>query len=158
MENQIILYNNVEGKVTIKVTWSDFTFWLPQKAISTLFGVETPAVSKHLANIYETGELIKEATISILETVQQEGNREVKRSTVVRTFGWLKYGSYGAFMAHIFHLWRIKHQEGNKWPDYRSVGIIRPKSKIWPDYWPDYWPDDRSAKHQSNNGKSNKEA
>ena len=80
MENQIIIYNNSEGKVTIKVTYLDDTFWLPQKAIAQLFGVEIPAISKHLANIYETGELVKEATISILETVQIEGNREVKRS------------------------------------------------------------------------------
>jgi len=79
LENQIILYNNAEGKVTIKVTYLDDTFRLPQKAIATLFGVEIPAISKHLTNIYETGELVKEATISILETVQVEGNREVKR-------------------------------------------------------------------------------
>ncbi|HEY5510422.1 MAG TPA: RhuM family protein [Prolixibacteraceae bacterium] len=79
MENQIILYNKNEGKVTIKVTYLNDTFWLPQKAIAQLFGVEIPAISKHLANIYETGELIVEATISILETVQIEGNREVKR-------------------------------------------------------------------------------
>ena len=79
MENQIILYNNPEGKVTIKVTYLKDTFWLHQKAIAILFGVETPAVSKHLANIYESGELIKDATISILETVQSEGKREVKR-------------------------------------------------------------------------------
>ncbi len=79
MENQIILYNNKEGKVTIKVTYLNDTFWLPQKAIAHLFGVETPAISKHLANIFDTGELTKESTISILETVQFEGSREVKR-------------------------------------------------------------------------------
>lgn len=39
-----------------------------------------PAVSKHLDNIYEDGELDKNSTISILETVQKEGNREVKRN------------------------------------------------------------------------------
>lgn len=41
--------------------------------------VEVPAISKHLNNIYESGELDKESTISILETVQQEGGRQVKR-------------------------------------------------------------------------------
>jgi hypothetical protein len=70
VEIQIILYKNAEGKVTIRVTYSDDTFWLPQKEIAILFGVETPAISKHLTNIYDTGELVKEATISILETVQ----------------------------------------------------------------------------------------
>lgn len=44
-----------------------------------LFGVEEPAISKHLNNTFDENELQKEATISILETVQKEGNRNVKR-------------------------------------------------------------------------------
>jgi len=80
MENQIILYKTNEGKVTLNVTFHNDSLWLPQKAIANLFGVEVPAISKHLVNIYESGELPKEATISILETVQREGSREVKRN------------------------------------------------------------------------------
>ncbi|NOU48115.1 MAG: virulence protein [Bacteroidales bacterium] len=79
MENSIILYSNETGNVNISVTYQNDTFWLPQKAIAALFGVEVPAISKHLANIYETGELQQQSTISILETVQQEGSRNVKR-------------------------------------------------------------------------------
>ena len=48
--------------------------------MAELFGVNVPAVSKHLDNIYTDGELKKDSTISILETVQKEGNREVKRN------------------------------------------------------------------------------
>jgi hypothetical protein len=48
------------------------TIWLTQKAIAILFGVQVPAISKHLENIYESGELNRETTISILETVQIE--------------------------------------------------------------------------------------
>ena len=77
--SNIILYSSPEGNVKIEVIFSGETFWLTQKRMAELFGVEVPAVSKHLANIYETGELVKEATISILETVQQEGNRSVSR-------------------------------------------------------------------------------
>ena len=55
------------------------TVWLPQKRMAELFGVNVPAISKHLNNIYEDGELIKDATVSILETVQKEGNRNVNR-------------------------------------------------------------------------------
>ena len=44
-----------------------------------LFDVQKPAISKHLKNIYETGELKKAATVSIMETVQNEGGRDVKR-------------------------------------------------------------------------------
>lgn len=48
--------------------------------MAELFGVEVPAINKHLGNIYDTGELDRAATISILETVQQEGSRMVKRN------------------------------------------------------------------------------
>jgi hypothetical protein len=80
MENQILLYNTPNGKINITVTYNNDTFWLPQKAIASLFGVEVPAISKHLNNIYFENELDKDSTISILETVQQEGNRQVKRN------------------------------------------------------------------------------
>ena len=63
----------------VEVLLSGETIWLTQKRIAQLFGVGVPAISKHLDNIYDSGELQREATISILETVQQEGKREVKR-------------------------------------------------------------------------------
>lgn len=64
----------------MEFSYQNENFWLSQKAIATLFGVEVPAISKHLENIYETVELQQQATISILEKVQQEGKRSVKRS------------------------------------------------------------------------------
>ena len=79
MENKIIFYQSQDNNVIINVTYLDDNFWLTQKAIAQLFGVEVPAISKHLKNIYDEGELSKDATISIMETVQQEGNRSVNR-------------------------------------------------------------------------------
>ncbi len=79
-QSDIIFYNTPTGDVKIEVVFNDETFWLTQKRMAELFGVEVPAINKHLSNIYETGELNKKATISILETVQQEGNRKVKRN------------------------------------------------------------------------------
>ena len=76
----IILYSTPQGNVNVEVVFNNETFWLTQKAMAQLFAVEVPAISKHLSNIYETYELQKEATISVLETVQKEGNRSVKRS------------------------------------------------------------------------------
>ncbi len=52
---------------------------MPQKAIAELFGVQTPAISRHLANIFESGELEREATVSNLEMVRQVGSRRVTR-------------------------------------------------------------------------------
>lgn len=79
-ESSFLLYTTEDGGVKIGVRLENETVWLTQKSISQLFGVDTPAISKHLTHIYETGELQKEATISILETVRQEGNRHVKRN------------------------------------------------------------------------------
>jgi hypothetical protein len=79
-QSDIIFYNTPTGDVKIEVVFNDETFWLTQKRMAELFGVEVPAINKHLSNIYETGELNKTATISNLETVQQEGNRKVKRN------------------------------------------------------------------------------
>ncbi|NLC32527.1 MAG: virulence RhuM family protein [Clostridiales bacterium] len=79
MENNIILYQTDEGKVEIKVFFADENFWMTQMLMSDLFHVQRSAISKHLKNIYESGELDKEWTVSILETVQNEGGRAVKR-------------------------------------------------------------------------------
>jgi hypothetical protein len=77
--SDIILYSSPEGNIKVEVIYSGETFWLTQKRMAELFGVEVPAVSKHLANIFESGELVQEATVSILEIVQQEGSRNVTR-------------------------------------------------------------------------------
>jgi hypothetical protein len=77
--NDIIFYNTPKGDVKIEVIFNEETFWLTQKRMAELFGVEVPAISKHLANIFETNELIKDATVSKMETVQQEGGKSVKR-------------------------------------------------------------------------------
>ncbi len=69
-----------EGKENgIQVMYKDETIWCTQKAMSTLFDVGVPAINKHLNNIYEEGELLRESTISKMEIVQTEGEREVKR-------------------------------------------------------------------------------
>ncbi len=76
----IILYSTEKGNVNVEVVFNNETFWLTQKAMAQLFGVEVPAISKHLNNIYESNELDEDVTISILETVRKEGTRNVKRN------------------------------------------------------------------------------
>jgi hypothetical protein len=78
-QSNFLLYIGNDGDVNVEVVLKDETVWLTQKAMAGLFGVKVPAISKHMANIYETGELRKESTISILETVQNEGDRKVRR-------------------------------------------------------------------------------
>ena len=79
LQHEIVLYQMEDTNVCISVIYKDETFWLTQKAMAELFGVNIPAISKHLTNIYEEGELDKESTISKMETVQNEGDRSVKR-------------------------------------------------------------------------------
>ena len=74
-----LLYTAPDGQVKVECILHNETIWLTQKRIAELFGVGVPAISKHLDNIYTSGELQREATVSILETVQQEGLRQVKR-------------------------------------------------------------------------------
>ena len=76
---EFLLYNSPNGEVRIEVFLHNENVWLTQKRMAELFGVGIPAISKHLDNIYNECELNKKSTISILETVQKEGNREVKR-------------------------------------------------------------------------------
>jgi len=77
---EFMLYRSSNGEVKIEVFLHNENVWLMQKKMAELFGVGIPAISKHLENIYYEGELKKNSTISILETVQKEGNRDVKRN------------------------------------------------------------------------------
>ena len=78
-EHEIVLYQVEDTNICVNVVFKDETFWMTQKAMAELFGVNVPAISKHLSNIFEEGELFKEATVSKMEIVQMEGNRKVKR-------------------------------------------------------------------------------
>jgi hypothetical protein len=77
--SQFLLYTAPNGAVKVDVYFQKETAWLTQKALAELFGVQVPAINKHLKNIFESGELKREATISKMEIVRNEGGREVGR-------------------------------------------------------------------------------
>ncbi|MDO4935742.1 MAG: virulence RhuM family protein [Phascolarctobacterium sp.] len=76
---QMLLYDTHDSDEKVGVVLKDETLWVTQKAMATLFDVNTQAITKHLKNIYEEGELVKEATCSKMEQVQIEGTRNVSR-------------------------------------------------------------------------------
>jgi hypothetical protein len=78
-EHGIVLYQIEDTNICVNVIFKDETFWMTQKAMAELFDINVPAISKHLFNIFEDEELIKESTVSKMEIVQKEGNRNVKR-------------------------------------------------------------------------------
>lgn len=79
MKNDLLIYKDKDGNVKVDALFKDDTLWMSQKNMSELFGVNVPAISKHLTNIYEEGELLQISTISKMEIVRKEGNRDVKR-------------------------------------------------------------------------------
>ena len=74
-----LVYKSNDEDVSVNALVKDDTIWLTQKGMAELFDVNVPAISKHLSNIFAEGELVKEATVSKMETVQIEGTRSVKR-------------------------------------------------------------------------------
>ena len=78
-QHDIVLYQIENTNICVNVIFENETFWMTQKAMAELFGVNVPAISKHLINIYEEEELIKKSSVSKMEIVQKEGQRNVKR-------------------------------------------------------------------------------
>lgn len=78
-EFPFLMYTVEDSDITVNVIIKDETIWLSQKGMAELFDVEVPAISKHLSNIYAEGELLEVSTVSKIEIVQQEGNRQVRR-------------------------------------------------------------------------------
>jgi len=73
--------------VVVEVFFHNETIWLPQKRIAELFGVGVPAISKHLANIFVSGEFAEDAVVSILETTASDSKR-YKIKNIGRVLPW----------------------------------------------------------------------
>jgi hypothetical protein len=106
-QNRVILYTTADGKVTVDVFFAQDNFWLTQRTMADLFGVKPPAVSKHLKNIYASGELNQEATISKMETVQIEGGRQIVREVDFYNLGAVIAVGYrvNSLKATHFRIW-----------------------------------------------------
>src|SRR3989304_4567745 len=79
LSSDIILYTTETGNVKVEVLFSTDTFWLSQKRMAELFGVEVHTINYHLKEIYASGELKEEATIRKIRIVQKEGKRDISR-------------------------------------------------------------------------------
>jgi hypothetical protein len=71
--NRIIFYSTPQGNLKVEVIFENESFWLTQKAMAALFGVAVPAISKHLANIFESKELEQNSVVSFLGTTAADG-------------------------------------------------------------------------------------
>ncbi len=77
--SEIILYTSPDGIARVEVSYEGETFWMPQRRISELFGVEVQTVNYHLKEIFDSGELEQQSTIRRFRIVQLEGTRHVER-------------------------------------------------------------------------------
>jgi hypothetical protein len=110
IQSNFLLYTGNDGNVNVEVFLKDETVWLTQKAMAELFGVKIPAISKHLSNIFENGELQKHTTISIMETVQKEGYRHVNRKMEFYNLDVIISVGYrvNSYQATQFRIWATK--------------------------------------------------
>ncbi len=80
-EMKFLMYSTPQGDVNVEAVVRDETLWLTQKAMAQLFGVQVPAISKHLKNIFSEGELSEEVVVSKMEITTQHGAIEGKTQT-----------------------------------------------------------------------------
>lgn len=80
-EIQFLLYNMPDADGRVQVVIKDETLWRTQKAMAQLFGVGAPAISKHLKNIFDEGELDKKVVVSKMEITTKHGAIEEKTQT-----------------------------------------------------------------------------
>ena len=77
-EMKFLMYSTPQGDVNVEAVVRDETLWLTQKAMAQLFGVQVPAINKHLKNIFSEGELNEDVVISKMEITTQHGAIEGK--------------------------------------------------------------------------------
>jgi hypothetical protein len=83
LHHEIILYATPDGAVRVEVVFENETFWLSQKKMAELFGVESHTITYHLKEIYKSGELKDLATTRRIRVVQPEGGRGVARGILL---------------------------------------------------------------------------
>lgn len=107
LESNILLYKTAQGETRIEVIFNNETFWMSQKRMAALFGVDVRTISYHIGQIYETGELDKMATIRKIGIVQTEGERDVERAPLFYNLDVIIAVGYrvNSYQATQFRIW-----------------------------------------------------
>ena len=108
--SDIIFYSSPKGDVRVEVFFQEETFWLSQKKMAELFGVESNTITYHLKEIYQSGELYLEATTRKIRVVQKEGVREVSREVDFYNLDAIIAVGYrvNSYQATQFRIWATK--------------------------------------------------
>lgn len=139
-EFKFLIYSSPEEQIKVDVVVKDETVWLTQKAMSALFGVQVPAISKHLTNIFSEGELQEDMVTSILETTTQHGAIKGKTQTKPTKFynldAIISVGyRVNSTKATKFRIWATKILKEfaisvNEFLAFRKYNILEDKGKI----------------------------
>lgn len=107
LESNILLYKTAQGETRIEVIFNNETFWMSQKRMADLFGVDRATIAYHLSQIYESGELTKEATCRKIQQVQLEGERDVERTPLFYNLDAIIVVGYrvNSYQATQFRIW-----------------------------------------------------
>ena len=100
---EMVLYRTEDDNVTVSALIKDETIWITQKAMAELFGVQTPAISKHLKNFFEQGELREDVVVSKRVCENFSVNRILRSSMI-------KYKIIGGLI-----LWQEKRNRYTKY-------------------------------------------
>ena len=134
--NELILYNTDDGKIQLHLRVEGETIWLNQLEIAALFQTTKQNVSLHAKNIFEDGELSPQATVKESLTVQNEGERQVRRKIahynldLILAIGYRVRSSRGVQ----FRQWASTHlkeflRKGFVMDDERPLSRLRPAPK-----------------------------
>lgn len=107
LESNMLLYKTAQGETRIEVIFNNETFWMSQKRMADLFGVDRATIAYHLSQIYESGELTKEATCRKIQQVQLEGERDVERTPLFYNLDTIIAVGYrvNSYQATQFRIW-----------------------------------------------------
>ena len=107
LSSNILIYKTPQNKVHVEVVFNSETFWMSQKKMGELYGVDTRTINYHLQQIYESGELQQETTIRKIGIVQIEGNREVNRPQMFYNLDVIIAVGYrvNSYQATQFRIW-----------------------------------------------------
>lgn len=138
MESNIILYTSNNGEVSVQVQYEDGTFWLTQKRMADLFGVNVKTINEHLKNLYQTSELQEDRTIRKIRIVQKEGKRDVERE--------LTFYHLDAIIAVGYRVNSVKAVQFRKWAtktlnEFITKGYVLDKERLkkGPQFGHDYF-------------------
>ena len=107
LSSNILLYKTKQGEARIEVIFNNETFWMSQKRMAELYGVDVRTVNYHLAQIFESGELQESATIRKFGIVQMEGDRQVNRPQMLYNLDAIIAVGYrvNSYQATQFRIW-----------------------------------------------------